>query len=292
LSTTFVVNADDFGMSLEINAGILTAHRKGIVTSTSVMTNMPHFEAILPAQRQDPGLGVGLHLCISEGRPVLPPARVSTLIDAQGQFHSRAELFKLLKRGEINLRQAADEAGAQADRLLQLGVRTDHWNSHQYVHLHPQLLRVLKATLKPQWFPCMRTHRRAYVKRGGWVRGLGLAGLYGHMPLRLAKDIFFELQHRQARRDGFALPDAQLTRIPFAAAYSVLSENAVTSPPAGVFEWICHPSTTRRSEDRECMDRPGELALLTDPRLAAALRQAGIQLATFTLALTEAPALT
>jgi hypothetical protein len=69
--------------------------------------------------------------------------------------------------------------------------------------------------------------------------------------------------------------------VPFRAAYGVLTENVTANPPAGVFEWICHPSTIRRPEDKEIMDRPGELALLTDPALKTALERVGTRLANF-----------
>jgi predicted glycoside hydrolase/deacetylase ChbG (UPF0249 family) len=285
MGTTFVVNADDFGLTPEVNRGILAAHAGGIVTSTSVMTNMPWYEAAADAARDYPELGIGLHLCLSEGLPVLPPERVRTLLDSEGRFHSRVVLFERVKAERVDLGEMAAEIGAQAERLQRLGVGVDHWNSHQYVHLHPRILDVIHSVLAPADFPCMRTHRRAYIDGSGWMRGVRLARFYGQMPMRLAKDLYFALQSGRARRRGFVLADGQLTRVPFQAPYAVLTANAPRQAPAGVYEWICHPSVARRPEDKAVMDRPGELALLTDAGLAAELRGSDVRLASFREAL-------
>ena len=69
-----IVNADDFGRSPGINRGILEAHLRGIVTSTTVMVNCP--AAALGLERalaEAPDLGIGLHITLTAGRPLSPP---------------------------------------------------------------------------------------------------------------------------------------------------------------------------------------------------------------------------
>ena len=283
MDTIFVVNADDFGLSPDINRGIRMAHSRGIVRSTSIMANMPGSAEITDVRSSHPELGLGLHVCLTEGEPVSDPGDVRSLVDADGQFWPRAELFRRLGAGAIDLDEVAREVEAQHHRLQQLGVRPDHWNSHQYVHFHPRLLRVLKSSLRQ--VPCMRTHRRAYVGRHGWLRDGELLAFYRRMPLRLAKDLYFRFESWRSRRNGFRLPDAQLTRVPFAASFELLVDHAATNAPGGVFEWICHPAIARRASDKEIMDRPSELALLTRPGLETELSQAGIRLGNFTQAL-------
>jgi len=281
METFFVVNADDFGLCPEVNQGILAAHSLGIVRSTSVMTNMPCWGEIESAHANDPELGVGLHVCLSEGFPVSDPAQVPSLVDADGRFHTRSELFHRLHRDRIALGEVAVEVHAQLQRLRAVGIHPDHWNTHQYVHLHPRLLGVLKRTLSPILVPCMRTHRRVYVGARGWLRGSRLLDFYRRMPLRLVKDLYFRHESRRARRAGFRLPDGQLTRVPFAAPFALLVDHAAANAPAGVYEWICHPATSRRPGDKTIIDRPGELALLTRPGLEAELAAAGIRLGNF-----------
>ena len=66
MSRTLIVNADDFGRSPEITAGILRAHAEGIVTSTSAMVRYPSSQAALEAASEHPRLGIGLHLDLGE----------------------------------------------------------------------------------------------------------------------------------------------------------------------------------------------------------------------------------
>ena len=68
-----IVNADDYAMSLGVSRGILEAHARGVVTSTTALVNTPDAAADLAAARAGaPALGLGLHINLSFGRPVLP----------------------------------------------------------------------------------------------------------------------------------------------------------------------------------------------------------------------------
>ncbi len=57
-----IVNADDFGASRGTNRGIIAAHRRGIVTSTSLLVNTPWSEAAAALGKTVPGLSIGLHI--------------------------------------------------------------------------------------------------------------------------------------------------------------------------------------------------------------------------------------
>ena len=74
---TLIVNADDFGLTRGVSAGILAAHRHGIVTSTTVLVTADPDRAQLAAAR-DAGLGLGLHVNFTLGRPL---TRGRTLVD-------------------------------------------------------------------------------------------------------------------------------------------------------------------------------------------------------------------
>lgn len=63
-----VINADDFGLSVGVNAGILHAHLHGIVTSASLMVRQPFAAHAVEAQTHCPLLGLGLHLDLGEWR--------------------------------------------------------------------------------------------------------------------------------------------------------------------------------------------------------------------------------
>src|SRR5664279_146259 len=83
-----IVNADDFGRSASINQAVIRAHRDGILTTASLMVNEPACEEAVALARENPKLGVGLHLTLLCGRSALPPEQIPGLVDAGGEFTS------------------------------------------------------------------------------------------------------------------------------------------------------------------------------------------------------------
>jgi len=137
-----IVNADDLGISVPVNQAVRRASRSGIVTSASLLANMPAFRhAVEEVIRPDPRLGVGVHLCLTSGRPVLTPEKVPLLADpAGGRFrHGFLGIWRLVcsRRREEALRQIGQELAAQVERVESCGIRPDHLNGHQHVHTIP-----------------------------------------------------------------------------------------------------------------------------------------------------------
>src|SRR5947208_16446745 len=85
-SIRLIVNADDYGLSESVNAAVLEAHDRGILTSCSLMVAEPAAEAAVRAARERPGLAVGLHLVVVCGQAVLPRSAVPRLVDKAGQL--------------------------------------------------------------------------------------------------------------------------------------------------------------------------------------------------------------
>jgi len=81
-----IVNADDFGASPGINRAVIQAQREGILTSASLMVNEPAFADAVALARQNPRLGVGLHLALSHGHSALAPEKIPGLVNARGEF--------------------------------------------------------------------------------------------------------------------------------------------------------------------------------------------------------------
>jgi predicted glycoside hydrolase/deacetylase ChbG (UPF0249 family) len=89
-----IVNGDDFGASRGINRGIIEAHERGILTSTSLMVNMPATEEAVALARRSPGLSLGLHINLTnEGDPIVDVNDVSACREeVWRQFHRFAAL--------------------------------------------------------------------------------------------------------------------------------------------------------------------------------------------------------
>ena len=75
MSKYLIVNADDFNLTEGVTRGILDGHRRGIITSTTVMVNLPGLAVSRDLARQTPGLGLGLHVNLTLGAPVLAAVR-------------------------------------------------------------------------------------------------------------------------------------------------------------------------------------------------------------------------
>jgi len=135
-----LVVADDFGLTPGINEGIAQAYRRGILTSTSLLTNTIHFDESVRLLSSLPGLKVGIHLTLVGGRPVLPAREIPSLLGDDGAL--RASWRRFLPAwcaGRIHREQVEAEWSAQIRRAVEAGVRLAHLDSHQHLHVLPEL---------------------------------------------------------------------------------------------------------------------------------------------------------
>jgi hopanoid biosynthesis associated protein HpnK len=145
------VTADDFGVSEDVNAAVLEAHRDGIVTAASLMvTGAARREAVALA-RANQGPSVGLHLVLVDGSAVLPAREIPHLVTPDGTFEKsplRAGLrYQFLHAARSELRR---EIRAQLDCFRRTGLRLSHVDGHHHLHLHPIVLGIL-ADLAPEF---------------------------------------------------------------------------------------------------------------------------------------------
>ena len=141
-----IVNADDLGISQGTNLAIERAFREGIVTSASLMANMAALDhAVDHVVAGNPELGIGLHLCLTSGRPVLPPREVPLLVGPDGMFrHGFLGLMRLrCAHGDEAVDQVTRELEAQAARIDARGIAVDHVNGHQHIHMIPAIFPVV-----------------------------------------------------------------------------------------------------------------------------------------------------
>jgi predicted glycoside hydrolase/deacetylase ChbG (UPF0249 family) len=140
-----IVNADDFGYSEGVTSGILEAHAAGVLTSTTLLPNMPGFDdAVRRARREAPSLGIGLHLNLVQGEPL---ERVPSLTDPRtGQFYPLVALVRRVLAGRVDSEEVGAECAAQIARLRTAGVAITHLDSHQHSHALPGLWRPIART--------------------------------------------------------------------------------------------------------------------------------------------------
>jgi len=139
-----VVNADDLGLTTGVNDGTFDAHDRGILTSASLFANASATIDAIRRARRRPSLGIGAHLSLVDGAPVLAPNRVSTLVDENGRFRPTWKSFLLACfRGKLALDEAERELSAQIDRIRAEGIRLTHLDAHKHVHAFPPLFAVV-----------------------------------------------------------------------------------------------------------------------------------------------------
>lgn len=117
-----IVNADDFGLSSEVNRGIIEAHTRGILTSTTLLANSPAFSEAVELAGKNAGLGVGVHLNLVRGRPLSPAGEVPLLVDSDGMFRR----FRVKRLTGEFLEQAEAEYRRQLRRVIEAGVTPTH----------------------------------------------------------------------------------------------------------------------------------------------------------------------
>lgn len=295
---SLILHADDFGMNAAVTHGIIEAFSDGLLTSTSLLANAPaaelaigewrkldgvrRMDALSSAERRcrlgDEGspFDLGVHLNLTQGRPLAGSAFPAELLDSAGRFLSPGRLFLRLRASGRPWRAAIErELAAQIEWLVDRGIQPTHLNGHQYVEMMPvvsELVPLLakrygigyiraasepghwRTSLRPGWRAsnwCLSFVKRYHADR--WRRTLDTAGV-AHAGA------FFGASHA-------GLIDVSLMR-----RFLRLARNRA------LLEIALHPgrSPDQRTDgghadgwrDPLALVRPGELQVLCSPALA------------------------
>jgi chitin disaccharide deacetylase len=280
-----IVNADDLGWTEGVNRGIAEAHRNGIVTSASLLANGPAFASALDLARSTPGLGVGVHLNLSDGAPIAPRELVATLVNDAGRFAGGTEALLLrIARRDVAVREVEQEWDAQIDKVKEAGIHPTHLDGHKHVHMLPGLFEVALRLAKRYGIGGIRVaheasslrsalsagdelHASVVLKQGVQARGLKL----------LARDA-----RELAERAGISTADyfcgiAQTGEITKQGVARLLR-----SLPEGTTELMSHPGYAdqdlQNSATRLQASRQTELEILTDVEIRNLVASQGIRL--------------
>jgi hopanoid biosynthesis associated protein HpnK len=261
-----IVNADDFGLSASVNEAVIRAHREGILTTASLMVNEPGFEEAVQLAKENPKLGVGLHLTLLHGHSALLPEKIPGLVNAHREFSNSpvgVGLRYFFKRGiQVPLRA---EIHAQFQKFRATGLTLDHVNGHLHLHLHPAVFKILMTDAAPLGIRHLRLTRDCLARsrrmsRGRWFYRISHAAIFEWLSGRARKDL-------AARR----IRHAQIT---FGLLQdSLVDENYVlkllTDLPPGDSELYSHPSLDKFKH---------EFDALISPRVRDVVKQHGIEL--------------
>ncbi len=144
MTTRVIINADDFGLSPGVNRGIVSGFRDGILTSTTMLVNLNHFDDAVSLARDNPDLPLGIHLSLLWGRPLSEPLDVPTLVERDGCFpRSLSTLAARYFVGRLSRKQVCLELRNQVRKFLDAGLTPTHFDTHKHVHCLPGILEAV-----------------------------------------------------------------------------------------------------------------------------------------------------
>jgi hopanoid biosynthesis associated protein HpnK len=259
-----IINADDFGLAPEVNEAVEFAHRRGVLTSASLMVAGPAAGQAIALARRMPGLRVGLHLVLADGASALPAEDIPDLVDADGRLPREmlGPAFRIAFR-ERARRQLHREIEAQFAAFRRTGLPLDHVNAHKLFHLHPIIADHIIAVGRHYGMAALRVpHEPARTGAGDFAASWP-AFLLGP---------FLALLRRKATKAGIFAADAVYGRTWSGAMTGDRLRSVLAGLPPGTVEIYTHPATQDGFTGHAAGYRySDELAALTDPATIAAV---------------------
>lgn len=180
-----VINADDFGLSEAVNNAVAKAHTEGVLTSATIMANMPAADEAVKIAKKLPGLGVGVHLNLSEGKPLSKDSSVACLLNSNGEFTLSPFKLSVLSIAGHKIRSAIrTELAAQIQWVLDNGLTPTHLDSHNHIHTLPPIYPIVCDLARRFEIPAVRyTFEPKDLCRMPWP----LPAEYGRQRARTAR---------------------------------------------------------------------------------------------------------
>jgi hopanoid biosynthesis associated protein HpnK len=252
-----IVNADDFGLTRGVNRAIAELHEHGVLTSATLMARAAATNDAIKQALKTPSLGVGCHVVLVDGKPVLPPREISALVDREtGFFHRTLGAFlRLLLLARIRPAEIEAEAAAQIALLQRHGLRLTHVDTHKHLHMFPAVLR-----------PVLRAARAAGIRairnpfEPAWSRRATPAAPFLR---RVEVSLLHRLEpafRRIVKEEGFTTTDGALGVLATGTLDVTTIDSLLRSVPPGTWELVAHPGyndddlaqvRTRLKESRE-----------------------------------------
>jgi len=285
-----IVNADDLGWTEGVNRGIAEAHRKGLVTSTSLLANGQAFASAIEVARANPELGVGVHLNLSDGPPTASREQVAGLVSGSGNLEGGPEslLLRIAARS-LAIEDVEREWDAQIRKVRDAGIEPTHLDGHKHVQMLPGLFEVALKLAKKHGIVAIRvSHEESKLRAAlssGREQNAGIVlkqGVQARGLKLLARDA-----REMADRAGVVTTDYFCGIAQTGVLTREGVEQLLSSLPDGTTELMCHPGHVdedlRRTATRLQESRQTELDILTDARIRKLVATKGIRLISYRL---------
>jgi len=271
-----IVHADDFGISEDVNEGILKAHRNGVLTSTSIMANGRAFKDAIRKAKSNPSLDVGIHLTLVEEQPLSSVDVIPGLVSPEGNFHPNAADFtRRYLMGYVPVYQIRSELEKQIRRVLDTGIRISHLDSHQHLHMLPSILTTIIVLARKYKIPAIRipSERLRFYMLKDLVR----------IPRLIQMGILNLFCLGKRRR----VPNCTQNFVGFYYGGDLSTNNFYklidSLPSNGTCELMCHPGSQNSSQQYPHWNYHHfeELEALTNDKIANLLEDEGVLLVSY-----------
>lgn len=233
-----IVNADDFGLTNGVNRAVADLQCAGVLTSTTLMARAGATEGAIELARATLALGVGCHVVLLDGEPLLSKEKIPSLVDARtgSLYISPAGFVRRLLTGRVKAEEIEAEARAQISFLQDKELRLTHIDTHKHTHMFPPVLRaVLRAAracgvravrnpFEPAW--------AVKVQEGaGWARVAEVSLLRWLRPACL----------RIIAEEGFVTTDGTIAVVGTGVLDAAMVRRLLRDLPDGTWELVTHP---------------------------------------------------
>lgn len=276
-----IINADDFGLSSGVNRAVEQAWQQGVLTQASLMAGGDAFDEAVAIAKRNPGLQVGLHLTLVQGKPVLPPDKLPGLVGSNGCFPDNPVLVGMRLFFDPTIRmQLRNEIEAQILKVKQAGIPLSHIDGHLNIQMHPTVFSVLSELMQLHGITSFRISRERLLQNLRYDR-TRLAGklaerfIFGALASHARPSLRYHSVTTAVEVKGM-LNSGRMTEEYLLA----IAENL----QPGLTEWYLHPGClpdpeiSRRMPDYQ---HEQELAALLSPRLRFRLQELGITLTNY-----------
>jgi chitin disaccharide deacetylase len=233
-----IVNADDFGLTTGVNRAVAELHERGKLTSATLMARAAATDEAIEQALRTPSLGIGCHVVLVDGEPVLPPGEIPSLTDARtGRFHpTLAGFLRRALAGSIRATEIEAEADAQIAFIKSRGLRFTHIDTHKHTHMFPAVLRpVLRAARSAGICAVRNPFEPAWSRR---------ATANAPFARRMEVSLLHSLQpafRRILLKEGFVTTDGALGVLATGTLDSATLDSLLRKLPPGTWELVTHP---------------------------------------------------
>lgn len=248
-----IVNADDFGLSPSVNEAVIRAHREGILTTASLMVNEPGFDEAVKLAKENPNLGVGLHITLLHSHSALPHEAIPGLVNRCGEFSNSpvGAGIKYFFYGGLR-EQLRAEIHAQFEKFHSTGLKLDHVNGHLHLHLHPVIFTILMEDADKLGIRHLRLTRDCLARSRRMSSG--------HLFYKISHAAIFEILshrvHKSLSQKGIKHPQITFGLLQDSRVDEDYILKLLPELPPGDSELYSHPSLDKFKHEYEALVSP------------------------------------